>query len=110
MTFRGRLRLFFTIIVIVPMVAVAIVLFSLTSQSETGKADAGIATGLRVAFSLYGQGSTRAEPALRTVAEDGPLRAALVDRRAGAVKRRMQALLSTNPGIVSISLYSRQGR
>ena len=109
MTFRGRLRLFFTIIVIVPMVAVAIVLFSLTAQSETGKADAGIATGLRVAFALYGQGSDRAETGLRTVAEDGRLRAALVDRRTGSAKRRMRELLSSNPGIVSISLYSPRG-
>src|SRR2546423_1079496 len=77
MTFRGRLRLFFMIIVIVPMVAVAIVLFVLTAQSETGKADAGIATGLRTAFALYGQGSDRAAPALRTVAADGSLRTAL---------------------------------
>src|ERR671937_1021038 len=109
MTFRGRLRLFFTIIVIVPMVAVAVVLFSLTAQSETGKADAGIATGLRVAFALYGQGSDRAETGLRTVAEDGRLRAALVDRRTGSAKRRMRELLSSNPGIVSISLYSPRG-
>src|SRR5215210_145953 len=89
MTFRGRLRLFFMLIVIVPMVAVALVLFALTAQSETGKADAGIATGLRMAFTLYGEGSDRAEPALRRVAEDGVLRSALVDGRAGLARQRM---------------------
>ena len=40
MSFRGRLLLFFTIIVVVPMIAVALVLFSLTEDSEHGKVDA----------------------------------------------------------------------
>ena len=40
-SFRGRLRLFFGLIVIVPMIALAVVLFTLTARSETGKADAG---------------------------------------------------------------------
>ena len=46
MSFRSRLLLFFMIIVIVPMIAVALVLFSITADSETGKADAAIAQGL----------------------------------------------------------------
>ena len=112
MSFRGRLRLFFTIIVIVPMIAVALVLFALTAQSENGKADAGIATGLRVAFGLYRQGSDKAEPALRRVEEDVALRAALVDGRKGAVRRRMRELISSSstPHIVSISLYGPSGQ
>ena len=43
MSFRGRLFIFFTIIVVVPMAAVAVVQFKLTSQSETGKTDARVA-------------------------------------------------------------------
>src|SRR5918998_6608809 len=77
MSFRGRLRVFFTIIVIVPMVAVALVLFTLTAESETGKADAGIAAALRNAFTLYDQASDRAEPVLRRVGNDDALRTAL---------------------------------
>ena len=42
MSFRARLLVFFTIIVVIPMIAVALVLFSLTKDSETGKADAQI--------------------------------------------------------------------
>ncbi|MFN2616516.1 MAG: diguanylate cyclase [Thermoleophilaceae bacterium] len=110
MTFRGRLRLFFTIIVIVPMLAVALVLFALTGQSETGKADAGIATGLQVAFRLYRDGSDAAAPTLRRAAEDGPLRAALVDGRTGPAQKRMRELLAGNPAIASIALYSSDGR
>ena len=45
--FRARLRLFFVLLVILPMIALAIVLFTLTARSETGKADAGISAGTR---------------------------------------------------------------
>jgi hypothetical protein len=48
--FRARLRLFFVLLVIVPMIALAVVLFTLTARSETGKADAGISGGVRTAF------------------------------------------------------------
>src|SRR5256885_16510276 len=65
MCFRPRLLLFFTIIVIVPMGAVALVLFSITSQSELGKADARIAEGMRVALAVYRQERSDAVPALR---------------------------------------------
>ena len=47
--FRARLRLFFVLLVIVPMIALAVVLFTLTARSETGKADAGIAAPERTA-------------------------------------------------------------
>ena len=70
MSFRGRLRVFFTIIVVVPMVAVAAVLYRLTADSETGKADAGLAAGMRTAFSAYDASAEKAEPALRLLAEN----------------------------------------
>ena len=110
MSFRGRLLVFFTIIVIVPMVAVALVLFTLSEQSETGKADAGIAAGLRNAISLYGDAGDRAAPALRRVSRDPELRAGLATDRRADVRDRMEALLRSTPGVVSIELYSRQGR
>src|SRR5204863_21962 len=68
MSFRSRLLPFFTIIVVVPMGAVALVLFSITSQSEIGKADARIAEGLRVGFALYRQHRAEATPQLRRIA------------------------------------------
>jgi diguanylate cyclase (GGDEF)-like protein len=105
MSFRGRLRLFFFTIVIVPMIAVALVLFALTAESETGKADAGIAAGLRTAFTAYGEASDRARPMLRRVAGDDRLNEALVDGRERAGKARMERLLRLNPAIVSIDFY-----
>ena len=68
--FRARLRLFFVLLVIVPMIALAIVLFTLTARSETGKADAGISAGTRTAFGVYEEAAAAAEPALREVAAD----------------------------------------
>src|SRR5258706_389449 len=53
MSFRGRLFIFFTIIVIVPMAAVAVVLFRITSDSETGKSDSRIAQGLTTGLAGY---------------------------------------------------------
>src|SRR3954463_7971990 len=52
------------IIVIVPMIAVALVLFSITADSETGKADAQIAQGLRAAFAIYDEDRGEARPQL----------------------------------------------
>ena len=43
MSFRNRLTLFFVLIVVVPMVAVAFVLFRLIADNESGKADARLA-------------------------------------------------------------------
>jgi diguanylate cyclase (GGDEF)-like protein len=79
-SFRARLRLFFVLLVIVPMIALAVVLFTLTARSETGKADAGISAGTRTAFAVYEDAARAAEPALRRVASDRGLRAALTAR------------------------------
>src|SRR4051794_26429571 len=109
MTFRSRLRLFFTIIVIVPMIAVALVLFVLTGRSETGKADAAIAAGLRNAFAVYHADSDRARPGLRAVATDPDLRAAVESRDRRAARRRLALILRRQPSLVSIELYAPSG-
>src|SRR5256885_15821165 len=70
MSFRARLRLFFVLIVIVPMLSVAIVLFRLISDNETGKADASIAARQRAAISLYREATRRADGAVSGVGND----------------------------------------
>jgi diguanylate cyclase (GGDEF)-like protein len=109
MTFRGRLRLFFTIIVIVPMIAVALVLFALTGKSETGKADAGIAAGLRNAFAVYASDSDDARPDLRAVAGDAELRAALLTGNRAAARARLGAIQRRRLSVVSIELAAPGG-
>src|SRR5580765_5068705 len=103
MSFRSRLLLFFTIIVVVPMGAVALVLFNITSQSELGKADARIAEGLRVAFATYRADRAKAVPALRLVARKPELQRALGSRdpaRADALLARLVRL-----PVRSVALY-----
>ncbi|HKN94624.1 MAG TPA: diguanylate cyclase [Thermoleophilaceae bacterium] len=107
MSFRSRLLLFFTIIVVVPMGAVALVLFSITSQSEIGKADARIAEGLRVAFAVYRQDRAEAVPQLRQIARRPELQKALGARTPAAARRQLTRLL--NPPVTSLALYDVKG-
>src|SRR3954453_16885505 len=89
MSFRSRLLLFFMIIVIVPMIAVALVLFSITADSETGKSDAAIAQGLRAAFAVYDADRAKAHPTLEAVARDPLLAGAIAKHDKVAAARRL---------------------
>jgi diguanylate cyclase (GGDEF)-like protein len=109
MSFRSRLLLFFTIIVIVPMAAVALVLFSITSQSELGKADARIAEGLKVAFAVYRDNRAKALPALKDVARDPALRRALARHDNAAAGRALQRLVR-QPPVTAVVLYDNSRR
>ena len=110
MSFRSRLLLFFMIIVIVPMIAVALVLFSITADSETGKADAAIAQGLRAAFAVYDGDRAKARPALEKVARDSHLAAALARRDPAAAARRLTTLARGFPGVRRIAAYDNARR
>ena len=108
MSFRGRLRLFFGLIVIVPMVALGIVLFALTARSETGKADAGIAAGTHTALGIYRELAERARMELRRLAADGRLQRTLASGDWAAARRRLRGLVGG--GLVAAELRSRDGR
>src|SRR3954465_14082816 len=110
MSFRGRLRFFFTSIVIVPMIGVAVVLFLLTRESEMGKADSAIAGALRNAFVVYDEATGSARPQLREVAADQPLRDALAAGNQRAARAEMDSLRRARPPIAAIELYGPQGR
>src|SRR5258705_135486 len=97
MSFRGRLFIFFTIIVIVPMAAVAVVLFRVTSDSETGKADSRIAQGLTTALAVYQADIDRADGALAQVARDPQMSRALARRKGGAGRARARQLPGARP-------------
>src|SRR3954451_21169807 len=105
MSFRSRLLLFFMIIVIVPMIAVALVLFSITADSETGKADAAIAQGLRASFAVYDGDRARARPALERIASDQQLADALSRHDAVGVTGRLTTLTRADKGIRRVAAY-----
>jgi diguanylate cyclase (GGDEF)-like protein len=102
--FRARLRLFFVLLVIVPMIALAVVLFTLTSRSETGKADAGISAGTRTAFAIYEESAATAGPAVHELVADPQLADAISSGR--GIQQRMEQLVGGRSGIVAIELRS----
>src|SRR5437763_17001904 len=104
MSFRGRLLLFFVIIVVVPMLAVALVLFSITADSENGKADAAIAQGLRSAASFYEGDRVEARRALARIAADPALAADLQSKDKGALRARLKSLLRRDSTVTAIQI------
>jgi hypothetical protein len=105
MSFRARLRLFFVLIVILPMIALGVVLFGLTARSEIAKADAGIAAAMRTTIGLYGGRVDRARPELRRLARDAELRSAVAAGDDRAARRRLRELIRGE--VVEAELWSR---
>ena len=77
MSFRGRLTLFFLLIVVLPMVAVAILVTHVTSESESGKADARLDAGLETAQATYSDAAAEAERAAKRFARGRAVGSAL---------------------------------
>jgi diguanylate cyclase (GGDEF)-like protein len=76
MSFRARLTGFFVLIVVVPMIAIAVLVFRLISDSQQGKADARAGGLASAATSLYrsesASGRVDAETIARQLAANGP--------------------------------------
>ena len=106
MSFRGRLTLFFLLIVVMPMIAVAVLVTQVTTQSRNGKADARLAAGLESALTLYRDDAMDARRAANALGQDPALAAALQsgDRaqiaaaaRTGAEQYRTRSLVVQDP-------------
>ncbi len=110
MSFRSRLRLFVAIIVVLPVADMAATIFPRTEDSERGKVDAGLATALDVATSLYADGRAEARGHLRRLARDERLQAALRDGEDRAATRRLRALVASSEAIVSATLIDTSRR
>jgi diguanylate cyclase (GGDEF)-like protein len=91
--FRSRMTVFFLLIVIVPMVSVAVIVFRLISDNETGKADARLEQGQASARGLYREFLDRGAVAARRIAADPELRAALRDGSRDAARGRASELI-----------------
>jgi diguanylate cyclase (GGDEF)-like protein len=107
MSFRARLRLFFALIVIVPMTALAVVLFTLAERTETGKADAEIAAATRTAAGVYREEVARARGELSGVARDPALQRAIARGSAAAAERRLRRLARGEA--IAIELWTPDG-
>lgn len=92
MSFRNRLTLFFVVIVVVPMIAVALVLFRLVSDSEQGKDDARLGQAQRAAQSLFVARRGGGAAAARRIGVDAGLAAAIRKNDRGAVQVELDRL------------------
>ena len=69
-TFRGRLRLFFAVIVIVPMIAVAGVLWHLLGESDSSRQDSRLGEAQTGAGGLYLEARRQAAAAAQAAERD----------------------------------------
>src|SRR5689334_3620790 len=92
-SFRGRLRLFFAVIVIVPMIAVAVVLFQLLDASDASRLNSKLSEAQTGAAGLYVKARDEAAAAAAEAAQsDVRLASAIRDKDADAVRRSLDAL------------------
>jgi diguanylate cyclase (GGDEF)-like protein len=91
-SFRGRLRLFFAVIVVVPMIAVAVVLFQLLGANDTGKVNSKLAEAQVAAGGLFNDARAEAARAVSSVERDVGLATALHDRDTTAVRTQLEQL------------------
>src|SRR5918911_2105358 len=91
-SFRGRLRLFFAVIVIVPLIAVGFVLFRLVNATDQERLDARLSEAARGTTGLLTQDRQRAAAAAATLARDPALGTALQDRKRSRIQDRLNAL------------------
>jgi diguanylate cyclase (GGDEF)-like protein len=95
-SFRNRLGLFFVLIVIVPMVAVAILLFTLLAKSEQSMGEADVGARHRVAKTVFAAHQTDATRLVTKIAKaDKILQAALLGGETAAAQRRAKEILAS---------------
>ena len=95
MSFRKTLTLFFVLIVIVPMVSVAFVVFGLISDSESGQADARVAAQQQVAINLFREARAEADAKLAEVGSDRVFGQSLQAGDLDRARRRARQLLES---------------
>jgi diguanylate cyclase (GGDEF)-like protein len=94
-SFRNRLGLFFVLIVIVPMVAVAAMLFGLQGKSERSIRAADVAARERVSQKVFEAERARAGRLLTVVGEDAIFASAVQSPDLGGAEKRARQLLRT---------------
>ena len=109
MSFRGRLTLFFLLIVVLPMVVIAVLAARTADDASTGKADARLFGGLETATALYEEQTRQAEQAAEKIAADPALGAAI---RSGDAARTQQlaTTLAEAHGVEVLRLTSTDGQ
>ncbi len=107
MSFRTKLISFFVLVVLVPMLSVAFVLFNLIGDNETGKAEARLASRQAVAVNLARDVRERADLIAIRVGEDPAVAAAIRARDAPRLARRLRELRNRE-GAKRIAIVSKR--
>jgi diguanylate cyclase (GGDEF)-like protein len=108
-SFRARLTLFFVLIVVLPMAAVAILVTEVASESQSGKSDARLATAVQTALSLYRDGVDAATEGARQAGRDPALAEALRSGDAAAAQEAVRRL-SDELDVASLTVEDPSGR
>ncbi|MBA2517569.1 MAG: diguanylate cyclase [Solirubrobacterales bacterium] len=101
MSFRNRLTLFFVVIVIVPMLAVAYVLFNLAAKSDDTKVRTRLVQAQRAAQGIFDDAQDRAAATGRRIGSDADLARAMRARDRTRSRARLE-VLSRNAGVVRL--------
>ncbi len=108
MSFRTRLTLFFAVIVVVPMVAMAFVVFGLLERSAGQRTDAQLAEAERAATAVYRASRRQASTVADRVGRDARLAAAIRAGDAAALQERLRTLLDdTGARAIRVALTGR---
>jgi diguanylate cyclase (GGDEF)-like protein len=108
MSFRTRLGLFFLLMVAIPIAAIAVLASEVTGDSQAGKADAQVSTGLEAAISVYEDEVAAANRATQRVLADPEVAAVLGDGSAEEIERALAAAGAEN-GLEYLSLTTPAG-
>ena len=106
LSFRLRLTLFFVLIVVLPMIALAILVSQIADDSASGKTDARLDAGLRTAANLYDEAQRDAARAAHSVGAeiaDDPQAAAALASGPAAVESLARGYVGRH-GVVSLRL------
>jgi diguanylate cyclase (GGDEF)-like protein len=102
-SFRGRLRLFFAVIVVVPMIAVAIVLFQLLGANDTGKINSRLAEAQVAATGLFNESRDEARAAVPMAENSVDLATAIRDKKPAEIRAQLEKL-AADAGVVRVKL------
>src|SRR3954452_5841263 len=109
MSFRGRLSLFFLLIVVLPMIAVAVLVTQVTNESGSAKSDARLAAGLDAALATYRDDASAAQQAVKRFANAPAVGSALRSGDRGRIERTAQRL-ARQKGLQSLVVRDASGR
>jgi diguanylate cyclase (GGDEF)-like protein len=90
-SFRTRLGLFFLLMVAIPIAAIAVLATDVTGDSQDGKSDASLSTGLQAAISVFEEGQAEADRKVNDLIENPAVASALTSGDEDLIERAVAA-------------------